>query len=134
MIVLYIMIVIAYFYAIYYKSQRSLHMLQENLYNENNRYVKWVMKNLKEMTDNLAKFQMMISNEEKYLILEFIKYELWLNCQNNHEQLQTPKTVLEKSQLTLKKEREKLQKAILTDSSIKPTTLTNSKCPKRMLS
>ena len=49
MIVLYIMIVVAYFYAIYYKSQRSLHMLQENLYNENNRYVKWVMKNLKEM-------------------------------------------------------------------------------------
>ena len=48
-ILLYIAIVIAYFYAIFYKTQRSMHMLQENLYNENNRYVKWVFKNLKEM-------------------------------------------------------------------------------------
>ena len=48
-ILLYIAIVIAYFYAIFYKTQRSMHMLQENLYNENNRYVKWVLKNLKEM-------------------------------------------------------------------------------------
>ena len=30
-------------------SSRSLHMLQQNLYNENNRYIKWVLKNLKEM-------------------------------------------------------------------------------------
>ena len=48
-ILLYIAIVIAYFYAIFYKTQRSMHMLQENLYNENNRYVKWIFKNLKEM-------------------------------------------------------------------------------------
>ena len=30
-----------------YKSQISLHMLQQNLYNENNRYIKWVLKNYK---------------------------------------------------------------------------------------
>ena len=29
------------------KNKRSLHMLQQNLYNENNRYMKWIKKNLK---------------------------------------------------------------------------------------
>ena len=48
MIAIYIILVFAFFYAIFYKSQRSLHMLQENLYNENNRYLKWVMKNLQD--------------------------------------------------------------------------------------
>ena len=28
-------------------SKRSIHMLQQNMYNENNRYFKWVFKNLK---------------------------------------------------------------------------------------
>ena len=31
-----------------YKTKRSLHMLQQNLYNENNRYIKWIIKNLKQ--------------------------------------------------------------------------------------
>ncbi len=35
----------------YYKTKRSLHMLQQNLYNENNRYLKWVMKNNKQFID-----------------------------------------------------------------------------------
>lgn len=29
------------------KNKKSLHMLQQNLYNENNRYIKWIKKNLK---------------------------------------------------------------------------------------
>ena len=29
----------------FFKSKISLHMLQQNLYNENNRYLKWVFKN-----------------------------------------------------------------------------------------
>jgi len=48
MIVLFILLIITFFYAIYYKSHKSLHMLQQNLYNENNRYLKWVMKNLQD--------------------------------------------------------------------------------------
>ena len=48
MIILLILLLIAYFYAVYYKSHRSLHMLQQNLYNENNRYLKWVFKNIKD--------------------------------------------------------------------------------------
>lgn len=31
-----------------YISKRSIHMLQQNMYNENNRYFKWIFKNLKE--------------------------------------------------------------------------------------
>ena len=34
-------------------SSRSLHMLQQNLYNENNRYIKWVLKNLKQSLVNI---------------------------------------------------------------------------------
>lgn len=31
-----------------YKSKRHLHMMQQNLYNENNRYIRWIIKNNKE--------------------------------------------------------------------------------------
>jgi len=48
MIIIFILLIVAFFYAAYYKSQRSLHMLQQNLYNENNRYLKWVVKNLQD--------------------------------------------------------------------------------------
>ena len=40
-----ILILISFFYVILYKTKRSLHMLQQNLYNENNRYLKWVFQN-----------------------------------------------------------------------------------------
>ena len=51
MIILYMLIVMAYCYAVIKKSKHSLHMLQQNLYNENNRYLKWVRKNLKLFLD-----------------------------------------------------------------------------------
>ena len=38
------------------KMRRSLHMLQQNLYNENNRYLKWVKKNKSEIYKNLDLF------------------------------------------------------------------------------
>ena len=31
-----------------FKSKRHLHMMQQNLYNENNRYIRWIFKNVKE--------------------------------------------------------------------------------------
>ena len=46
MIILYFLLILSFFYAIYYKTHRSLHMLQQNLYNENNRYLKWIIKNI----------------------------------------------------------------------------------------
>ena len=44
MIVLYIILILTFAYATINKSKRALHMLQQNLYNENNRYIKWVIK------------------------------------------------------------------------------------------
>ena len=43
----FLFIIICFFIGLYFKSKRSLHMLQQNLYNENNRYLKWVYKNFK---------------------------------------------------------------------------------------
>ncbi len=51
MILLCVLLLIAFFYAVYHKSRRSLHMLQEHLYNENNRYLKWIFKNLYDFID-----------------------------------------------------------------------------------
>ena len=50
------MIYILFFFSMIYliiKEKRSLHMLQQNLYNENNRYLKWVNKNKKDTIFNL---------------------------------------------------------------------------------
>ncbi len=43
------MILFLIFYSIYviYRSVEAMHMLQQNLYNENNRYLKWVFRNFK---------------------------------------------------------------------------------------
>ncbi len=40
-----IVIFLIIFYAVTIKSRKSLHMLQQNLYNENNRYLKWLHQN-----------------------------------------------------------------------------------------
>ena len=42
LIIIFILLVIA----LCYKSKRSLHMLQQNLYNENHRYIRWTIKNI----------------------------------------------------------------------------------------
>jgi len=51
----YIVMAIVFIYSMI-KMRRSLHMLQQNLYNENNRYLKWVSKNKKEIYKNLDVF------------------------------------------------------------------------------
>ena len=51
MIVVYSILVLSLIFVTFYKSVRSLHMLQQNLYNENNRYLKWVFKNRKQFLD-----------------------------------------------------------------------------------
>ena len=43
---------IVYFILIAIKSKKSIHMLQQNYYNESNRYVLWVFKNLKKVLIN----------------------------------------------------------------------------------
>ncbi|MDE5586953.1 MAG: hypothetical protein K2I72_01120, partial [Bacilli bacterium] len=38
-------ILLSYLYVIF-KSKKAMHMLQQNLYNMNHRYLKWIVKNL----------------------------------------------------------------------------------------
>ena len=45
--VIYILLILMLIFCTVFKSKRSLHMLQQNLYNENNRYIKWMIKNNK---------------------------------------------------------------------------------------
>lgn len=49
--IMYYLVIIAFIYALFFKSKRFLHMLQQNLYNENNRYLKWVVKNYEHFID-----------------------------------------------------------------------------------
>ena len=39
------LIILSMILLLFFKSKKSLHMLQQNLYNENNRYIKWIGKN-----------------------------------------------------------------------------------------
>ena len=55
-----VLFLITYIIYIVYRSTEAMHMLQQNLYNENNRYVKWIMKNNKQFL-NLELFIIIIS-------------------------------------------------------------------------
>ena len=46
-----IILVVSILFGLSFKSKRYLHMLQQNLYNENNRYLKWLSRNLGELID-----------------------------------------------------------------------------------
>ncbi len=57
MSIVYIFLLLCMFVCLVGKSKRYLHMLQQNLYNENNRYLKWVGRNAKAFWDlDLAAF------------------------------------------------------------------------------
>ena len=43
-----------------FKGKKSIHMLQQNLYNENNRYIKWIFKNLRKAFFSLDFISMLI--------------------------------------------------------------------------
>ena len=47
MIIVYLFLLLCIFVCLVCKTRRYLHMLQQNLYNENNRYLKWVFRNAK---------------------------------------------------------------------------------------
>ena len=66
------------------KNKKSLHMLQQNLYNENNRYIKWLIKNAKGVfltLDLLATIVIIIAyilNNNLYNILLIIALAFYL--------------------------------------------------------
>jgi len=49
--ILYGILILSLLFVLIFKTKRSLHMLQQNLYNENNRYLKWVLRNNKQFLD-----------------------------------------------------------------------------------
>ena len=48
MIIVNILFLISLLFINIYKTKRHLHMMQQNLYNENNRYIRWILKNSKQ--------------------------------------------------------------------------------------
>lgn len=48
---LYIVLILALIFCLSFKTKKATHMLQQNLYNENNRYFKWLFKNSKVLFD-----------------------------------------------------------------------------------
>ncbi len=55
-----LLLFIQYIYIVY-STKKSVHMLQQNLYNENNRYVKWVYKNKNSIFINLNLYGILFS-------------------------------------------------------------------------
>lgn len=57
---IYLLIFVEFIYTVY-TTKKSLHMIQQNLYNENNRYIKWVLKNLNQTFFNLNIYGILFS-------------------------------------------------------------------------
>lgn len=67
----YYLIYLLCFYYVIFAMKNSLHMLQINLYNENNRYLRWIFKNFKEIFNPFDAFSFLFS-----FILIFIHHEI----------------------------------------------------------
>ena len=57
---IYLVLFLQYIYIIY-TTKKSVHMLQQNLYNENNRFLKWVFKNKRQVFLNLNLYGILFS-------------------------------------------------------------------------
>lgn len=72
---LFYFIIIIMIMELFFKSKKSLHMLQQNLYNENNRYLKWVFKNSKSLL-NLEILSIILSVIGLFVIYDLNRYAL----------------------------------------------------------
>ena len=61
MLIVNIIFLISLLFINIYKSKRHLHMMQQNLYNENNRFLKWVFKNKRQVFLNLNLYGILFS-------------------------------------------------------------------------
>lgn len=73
--ILFYLIVIAMITEIFFKTKKSLHMIQQNLYNENNRYIKWVLKNYQEFF-NLEIITIILSVIGLFVIFDLDRYAI----------------------------------------------------------
>ena len=78
--ILLILLMFAFIYANCYKTKKSLHMLQQNLYNENNRYIKWIFRNTEQFLGlELCIMGIAILEAFHILQIEFVSFLLqWL--------------------------------------------------------
>ena len=60
MLMKFIVSLLPVFIYIYLKTKKSLQMLQQNWYNDGNRYLKWINKNLKKVFYNLDIFILLL--------------------------------------------------------------------------
>lgn len=72
---LFYLIVIVMIMLLFFKTKKSLHMLQQNLYNENNRYLKWVLKNRSSFF-NIEIFSIIMSAVGFFVIYDLNKYAI----------------------------------------------------------
>lgn len=71
--ILFYLILIVMATELLFKSKKSLHMLQQNLYNENNRYIKWVLKNISSFI-NIEVLSIVLSAIGLFVIYDLEKY------------------------------------------------------------
>ena len=134
--ILLIFFIITLLYECLYKTKRSLHMLQQNLYNENNRYVKWQLKNKKDffaadiLLIILSIIELIVLNKYKMLsdigliIIAILQVAIgfkWHNIiKNNQDKLNDKLTIssveLSKTEVIVKSYEEKLERPILSDT------------------
>ncbi len=92
--VLYIISLIVYFYYIMYKSRKFMHMLQQNWYNDGNRYLKWIRDNFNKVYMNVELLFIFFYFFNKYIFILFILlYVISYTMFNNkvtHEQSKKP--------------------------------------------
>ena len=69
--ILFVCSLLVYFYFIFYKSKKYMHMLQQNWYNDGNRYLKWII-------DNFNK--VFVNSEVLFLLFYFLKGYVLIIC------------------------------------------------------
>ena len=72
-IIIFVVMGVVLIYSLY-KMKRSLHMLQQNLYNENNRYLNWVSDNKKEIFLNLDIYGILFTILFAWCVNTYIAY------------------------------------------------------------
>jgi len=72
---LFYLIIVVMAMMLFFKTKKYLHMLQQNLYNENNRYLKWVYKN-RGMFLNLEIFSIIVMAVGYFVIYDLNRYAI----------------------------------------------------------
>ena len=96
-----ILFLIPYFLCVYLKILNGLHMLQQNFYNEQNRYLNWIRKNLKKTIFNIDLFTLLTpfilllnNNLYIYVLLFCLYFIIFIIKYNNKKKEQVKKALV----------------------------------------